>query len=65
MLLVLRETLLTSLIVAGLIDWSQAALIAWVVVSLAVIIYFSYRSRKKRLSVRAIPGLKAVEEAVG
>lgn len=52
-------------VAAGIFKWSQASLLAWVLLSVAVIIYFTYRSRSKTLTVRAIPGLKAVEEAVG
>lgn len=50
---------------AGLVNWSQASLLAWVALSLIVILFVTYHSRKRSLSVRPIPGLKAVEEAVG
>lgn len=52
-------------IMAGLVDWSQASLLVWVLLSLATILYFTLRSRRRTLAVRPIPGLKAVEEAVG
>jgi len=44
---------------------SQAALIFWVTLSIVIIVYYSFKARKTALNLREIPGIKAVEEAVG
>jgi hypothetical protein len=61
----MRQLMDTFFTAAAFFDGSKLALFIWVLLSLATIIYFTYTSRKKKLQVRVIPGLKAVEEAVG
>lgn len=50
---------------AAIIDWSQNTLLIWVLISLLVVILYSLLARRRELSLRPIPGLAAIEEAVG
>ncbi len=40
-------------------------LLIWVLLTGGVVTYFSYRLRQPRLPLRTIPGIKAIEEAIG
>lgn len=44
---------------------SQIILLCWVAASSAIIIYFTLRAAQWRRQLRLIPGLKAIEEAIG
>jgi len=46
-------------------EHSTAALLGWVLLSTALIVYYTLRSNREGRDLRVIPGLKAIEEAVG
>jgi hypothetical protein len=46
-------------------DWSQGALLLWALASLVAVLFYTFRARKRELKVRVIPGLAAVDDAVG
>jgi hypothetical protein len=46
-------------------EHSTAALLGWVILSTVLIVYYSLRSKREGRELRVIPGLKAIEEAVG
>ena len=46
-------------------DWSHGTLMVWIAASVLAVILYSYLARGRELKLRVIPGLKAVEEAIG
>ncbi|MFH2054440.1 MAG: DUF6754 domain-containing protein [bacterium] len=46
-------------------DFSQGTLLVWVLLCIIVVTVYSFIARRRELSLRVIPGLAAVEEAVG
>jgi len=53
------------MVLPTIFDLSQGTLLIWVLVSVLIVVIYSFVARRRELSLREIPGLAAVEEAVG
>jgi hypothetical protein len=53
------------ILAAGVFDPASLVLLIWVLLTCGVVSYFSYRRHVSPLRLRAIPGIAAIEEAVG
>jgi hypothetical protein len=58
-------TVNSFIIAAGVFDSASLVLLIWILLTCGVVAYFSYRRHVSRMRLRTIPGIAAIEEAVG